>query len=112
MTTTFTTSQECYQVITSTNETASTSTRASTGAIDLARDIVYPLIRRWHGASDSNGVCKSLELQLVTAYISARLVNQNIFLQLTEDMVNMLRDDEGSAGVTSHEPNQDGAITG
>lgn len=112
MGTTFTTSQECYTFITATSETVSSSTRPSEGALDLYRDVAYRLIYRYiQTSTDSNGIAKGVELQLVRVQALAALNGSMIILQLTEDMAQQLQQEFDLMVAGTYEPNQDGALT-
>ena len=112
MGTTFTTSQECYEFITATSETVGTTTRPSSGALDLYRDVAFRLIYRFiQTTTDSNSVAKMIELQLVRVQALAALNGSMIILQLTDDMADQLKQEWGLMCVGTYEPNQDGALT-
>jgi len=111
--TSYATSQECYAYISGTDQTVGANTRPSEGALDLyrgkAKTLIYKFIKT---TTDSNDVAKYTELDLVRMQWLAIESKVLATLQLTEDMARALQDEFNLQCVGSHEPNQDGAITG
>jgi len=110
---TYSTSAECFAYATGSNVAPSTSTRPTLVAIDAFRDRVYAKIYRFtQTATDSNGVAKGIEMDLVKVMIDNIINNTNFIPQLTDDMINELTFEFSTVPIDSWEPNLDGSLTG
>jgi hypothetical protein len=86
MATTFTTSIECYQNALGVATEPSTTTLPATAAIDLWRKTIYDRLVSIAGTStDSNGVLKGIELELVSEKIRSAAYGYTFFLIIPEE---------------------------
>jgi hypothetical protein len=116
MGTTYTTNQECFDYITGAagSITVSTSTRPSSTQLGLFRDSAYAKIYKLaQTTTDSSGILKAIELEMVCLMWMAKDQGLLITVQLTEEQkADILSEYDQTPDNSSWQPNQDQLYTG
>jgi hypothetical protein len=115
MAVTYSTSQECFDYVASPTGsiTVSTSTRPTSTALDLYRSRAFGLIYKYaQTMTDTNGIFKGMELELVRLYWLAVDKNLAISVQLTEQQISdIIVEANATPNNSSWEPGQDQLYT-
>lgn len=113
MGTTYATSAECGAE--AGMKTVSANTYPTTTMIDGWRDTAYAKIGKiiGHGTTDSNGVAKTVEKQMVARKIEA-IQNRQIYsiIMLPEEFTLLVQEFEENMGIGKWQPDQDSSISG
>ena len=111
---TYATTQECWTHAVGNDTVPSADTMPTSTAIDGFRDSakaqIYRLIKT---TTDSNGVAKRIEKELVEISINNKINKTNFMSRLTEEQINELCFEfQVGPAIGCYRANDDGAVTG